>query len=93
MKKAWALSSHKVHSEDSDLTGRMPMLIRVFTVRTGHFVGFVMRGLILSVQTGKVLTSLRKCASSSESSLFACNDTYFLIHGLAHFSVNSNLSG
>ena len=31
--------------EDSDLTGRMPRLIWVLAVRTGHFVGFVMRRL------------------------------------------------
>ena len=30
-------------SEDSDQTGRMPRLIRVFARRTCHFVGFVMR--------------------------------------------------
>ena len=30
-------------SEDSDHTGRMPRLIRVFAGRTCHFVGFVMR--------------------------------------------------
>ena len=32
-------------SEDSDQTGRMPRLIRVFAGRTDHFVGFVMRQL------------------------------------------------
>ena len=32
-------------SEDSDQTGRMPRLIWVFTGRTDHFVGFVMRWL------------------------------------------------
>ena len=32
-------------SEDSDQTGRMPRLTRVFTGRTCHFVGFVMRRL------------------------------------------------
>ena len=34
-------------SEDSDRTGRMPRLIWVFTGRTCHSVGFVMRRLIL----------------------------------------------
>ena len=42
--------------EDSDQTGQMPRLIQVFTVRTCHFVGFVMRWLIycyyVSTQTG-----------------------------------------
>ena len=33
-------------SEDSDQTGRMPRLIRVFAWRKCHFVGFVMRRLI-----------------------------------------------
>ena len=35
-------------SEDSDQTGRMPLLIWVFTGHTCHFVGFVMRQLICS---------------------------------------------
>ena len=34
-------------SENSDQTGRMPRLIWVFAGRTCHFVGFVMRRLIL----------------------------------------------
>ena len=33
-------------SEDSDQTGRLPRLIRVFAGRTGYFVGFLMRWLI-----------------------------------------------
>ena len=32
-------------SEDSDQTGQMPRLIRVFAGRTSHFVGFIMRQL------------------------------------------------
>ena len=47
-------------SEDSDQTGRMPMLIWVFAGRTCHFVGFVTRRLIclrsttlLMVEAGK----------------------------------------
>ena len=35
-----------MHSEDSDQTGQIHRLICVFTGRTGHFVGFVMRRLI-----------------------------------------------
>ena len=35
-------------SEDSDQTGQMPRLIWVFAGRACHFVGFVMRRLILS---------------------------------------------
>ena len=37
-------------SEDSDQTGRMPRLIWVFAGRTCHFVGFVMRRLILCLE-------------------------------------------
>ena len=36
-------------SENPDQTGRMPRLIRIFAGRTCHFVGFVMRRIILSV--------------------------------------------
>ena len=33
-------------SEDSDQTGRMPRLIRVFAVCTGHSVGFAVQRFI-----------------------------------------------
>ena len=42
VKNHWSLATHKAHSEDSDQTGRMPMLIWAFAGRTGHFVCFVM---------------------------------------------------
>ena len=42
-----SLATHWTHSEDSDQTGRMPRLIWVFAGRTCHFVGFIMRRLIL----------------------------------------------
>ena len=44
-RKPGSLATHWVHSEDSDQTGRMLRLIRVFAVGTCHFVGFVMRRL------------------------------------------------
>ena len=37
-------------SEDSDQTGRMRRLICVFAGRNGHFVGFVMRRLMYTLQ-------------------------------------------
>ena len=40
----------RADSEDTDQTGRMPRLIRVFAGRKCHFAGFVMRGLIYMVQ-------------------------------------------
>ena len=45
--KLGSLATHWVLSEDSDQTGQMPKLNWVFAGRTGHFVGFVMRRLIL----------------------------------------------
>ena len=39
------LTTYWAHTEDSDQTGRMPRLIRVFAGRTCHFVGFVVRWL------------------------------------------------
>ena len=42
-KDTWFLHAD---SKDSDQTGRMPRLIRVFAGRTCHFFGFVMRRLI-----------------------------------------------
>ena len=44
-RKLRSLATHWAHSEDSDQTGRMPMLIWVFAGRTVHIVGFVMRRL------------------------------------------------
>ena len=39
----------KMHREDSDQTGQMPKLIRVFTGHTDHFVGFVVLWLICHI--------------------------------------------
>ena len=39
-------ATHWAQCEDSDQTGRMPRLIWVFTVRTCHFVGYVMRYIV-----------------------------------------------
>ena len=41
------LTTYWAYREDSDQTGRMPRLIRVFAGRTDHFVCFVMMRLIL----------------------------------------------
>ena len=38
-------------SADSDQTGRMPRLIKVFAGRTDHFVGFVMPWLNFHIET------------------------------------------
>ena len=55
-------------SEDSDQTGRMTRLTRVFAGRTDHFVGFVMRRLICNLGVSNerarfcvLLASLRSC--------------------------------
>ena len=45
--KLRSLAIIRAHSEASDQTWRMPRLIWVFAGRKGHFVGFVMRRLIL----------------------------------------------
>ena len=42
-----SLTIIRMHSEVSDQNGRMPRLIWVLAKRKGHFVGFVMRRLIL----------------------------------------------
>ena len=47
-RKLGSLATHWPHSEDSDQTGGMIRLIWVFTGRTGHFLGFVVRSLILN---------------------------------------------
>ena len=43
-RKLGDLTTHLVHNEDSDQTGRMPRLVGVFAGRS-HFVGLVMRRL------------------------------------------------
>ena len=44
-RKLGSLATHRVHSEDSYQTGRMPRLIWVFAGCTCHFVGFATRCL------------------------------------------------
>ena len=44
-RKLGSLATHWAHSKDSDQTGQVPRLNWVFTGRTCHFVGFVMRQL------------------------------------------------
>ena len=46
-RKLGSLATHWAHIKGSNQTGRMPRLIWVFAGRTCHFVGFVMRWLIL----------------------------------------------
>ena len=41
-------------SEDSDQTGRMPRLICVFSGRNSHFVGFLMRRLMYTLQLSRL---------------------------------------
>ena len=53
-KKGQDLAIFRMHSEDSDQTGRMPRLSWVFAGRTGHFVGFDMLQLI-SVKIAAIL--------------------------------------
>ena len=43
-------------SEDSDQSGRMPRLIRVFAGHKSHFVGFVMRLLISQILSNGIVT-------------------------------------
>ena len=57
-------SFHHSDSEDSDQTGRMPRLIWVFAGRTCHFVGFVMRRLILCFVSAFCL-SIYRCQDIS----------------------------
>ena len=49
-------------SEDSDQTGRMPRLIWVFARRTCHFVGFVIRRLIVLLDLNWHLRRLQNSA-------------------------------
>ena len=60
-KELGSLATHWSHSEGSDQTGRMPMLIWVFAGRTGHFVGFVTRRLRYFPNFGTVWTVRRTC--------------------------------
>ena len=43
-----------VDSEDSDQTGRKHRMICVFAGRNGHFVGFVMRRLMYTLQLSRL---------------------------------------
>ena len=61
-RKLGSLATYLAHSEDSGQAGRMPRLIWVFVGRTCHFVGFVMRRLILRNLTKALKISSRKMA-------------------------------
>ena len=50
-RKMKSLAIIRAHSEAPDQTGWMSRLIGVFAARKGHFVGFVMRRLILPCLT------------------------------------------
>ena len=56
-------------SKDSDQTGRMSRLICVFAERNGHFVGFVMRRFMYTLQ----LCSLASRANlTANPKIFKC---------------------
>ena len=55
--------------EDSDQTGRMPRLIRVFAGHTDHFVGFVVRQL-KSVNLINTLKTVTECSSKKKTKHF-----------------------
>ena len=57
-------------SEDSNQIGRMPRLIWVFTGRTCHFVGFVMRRLTYVSQNTNSVVVVVLCLSSQISHMF-----------------------
>ena len=70
-----SLATQRVHSEDSHQTGRMhpPGLIWVFVGRTGHFVGFVIRRLIIINQVQKIMM-LIKTKNQLKRSLILCSN-------------------
>ena len=61
MKKAWVLTNW-AHSEDSDQTGRMPRLIRVFAGRTAILLVLLCRGSYVTVLPEvKILRARKRC--------------------------------
>ena len=53
----WVAKDHmllQAHNEDTDQTGRVSRLIRIFSGRTCHFVGFVMLQLICLSLNGDI---------------------------------------
>ena len=57
-------------SEDSDQTGQMPKLIRIFAGGTSHFVCFVMQQLIYIVELGSLVLTGISVFSCSELGIF-----------------------
>ena len=72
-----SVATHRVHSEDSDQTVRMPRLICVFAVHTYHFVCFVLLrlncfvSLLLKI---KIVISYVPC--SPKLSLCPCSPSF-----------------
>ena len=71
------------HTAKTDQTGWMPRLIRVFAGHTGHFVGFVMRRLILC----KLYLSMKLLLFSFMS------EWYFYVYevNVDHYRINWNV--
>ena len=63
-RKLGSLATYSVQSRDSDKTGRMPRLIRVFAGRTGNFVGFLLFRLKCALQTARQKTP--KCIDAQK---------------------------
>ena len=55
-------------SEDSDQTGRMPRLICVFAGHNGHFVGFVIRRLMYTLQLSRLASRASLTADTGVAS-------------------------
>ena len=72
-------------SEDSNQTGRMPRLIRVFAGRTGHFVGFVL--LWLKCTYIQKQSSLQQNLESADRNLIPSNRRNILYY---HQADNNN---
>ena len=79
-RKLGSKATRRAHCEDSDQTGRMPRLIWVFAGRTCHFVGSVMRWLIL-------------CLAKYRRQIYIASDAFITVNTLSSPTCRSELTG
>ena len=79
-RKLGSLATHWAHSENSDQTGQMHRLIRVFAGITCHFVGFITRRLICISSQNKMIILRSGYQRFSFATRIQCTFLVYSIH-------------
>ena len=80
-----------VQTEKTDQTGQMPRLIWVFAGRTGHFVSFVMRWLVLVMHSYYCIIEFIKLIGENRSDALSPNMFYIFNNTWALVCIRSSV--